>query len=134
MLLVLTTPTNPGKADWLPVSEIGFQGPQGPQGVPGPQGPIGPQGPSGVAGYLRTNVVPIGVVDGVNTVFTTPTKFRHDGFSNEMVYLRGLRLFEGLDSDYIAVESGGPGTGFNTLIFSSAPFPGDAMLVDYYPV
>ena len=69
----------------------------------------------------------------MNTVFTTPTDFLHDGVSNEMVYLRGKRCLEGVGNDYVASESGGLGTGYDTITFASAPLPGDAILVDYYP-
>jgi hypothetical protein len=86
----------------------------------------------GVPTDLRTNVVPIGVINGVNTVFTTPDDFIHDGVTDEAVYLRGQRRLEGVGNDYVASESGGAGTGFDTITFAKAPRPGDNILVDYY--
>lgn len=81
---------------------------------------------------LKTNVSLVGPVDGTNTVFTTPDKFIHDGMNNEMVYLRGLRLLEGAGNDYVASESGGAGTGYDTLTFSRAPRVDDNVFVDYF--
>lgn len=80
----------------------------------------------------RTNVVPIGSINGSNTVFSTPDDFIHDGTTNESVYLRGKRLLEGVGNDYVASESGGAGTGYDTLTFAVAPKAGDNILVDYY--
>lgn len=80
----------------------------------------------------RTNVIPAGAIDGVNLVFTTPDFFIHDGQTDEAVYLRGKRLREGAGNDYTAIESGGAGTGFDTLVLARAPKAGDNFLVDYY--
>lgn len=84
------------------------------------------------AGRLKTNVELSGAVDGTNTVFTTPDYFLHDGVSNEMLYLRGVRLKEGVGSDYLASESGGVGAGYDTITFDRAPRSGDTILIDYY--
>lgn len=81
---------------------------------------------------LRTNVVPLGTVNGVNTVFTTPDNFVHDGVTNEAVFLRGLRRSEGAGNDYVASESGGAGTGYDTITFARAPKTGDNIVLDYY--
>jgi len=85
-----------------------------------------------VTGVHRTNIVPIGVINGVNTVFTTPEDYIHNGTNNEMVYLRGLRRAEGAGCDYIASESGGSGSGYDTITFSSAPKTDDVLLMDYF--
>ena len=81
---------------------------------------------------LRTNVVPLGAINGINTVFTTPDTFVHDGVANEAVYLRGQRLLEGAGNDYTAVESGGVGTGYDTIVLARPPRPNDNLLLDYY--
>jgi hypothetical protein len=81
---------------------------------------------------LRTNVALLGTIDGVNTVFTTPDTFVHDGTTNEAVYLRGKRVLEGIGNDYTASESGGPGTGYDTITFTQAPKTPDNVLIDYY--
>jgi hypothetical protein len=83
---------------------------------------------------LKTGVSLLGSVDGVNTVFTTPDKFTHDGVSDEMVYLRGLRLRSGAGNDYTVSESGGAGTGYDTITFASAPRSGDNLFIDYFSV
>ncbi len=83
-------------------------------------------------GSHRTNVVPLGAIDGVNTVFTSPEDFVHNGLSDEMVYLRGLRRISGVGSDYVASESGGVGTGYDTVTFLDAPKSGDILLLDYF--
>jgi hypothetical protein len=82
---------------------------------------------------LRTNVTPTGTINGVNTVFSTPTDFVHNGVNNEMVYLRGKRVKGGVGNDYVASESGGIGTGYDRITFSVAPKVGDNILIDYYP-
>lgn len=64
----------------------------------------------------RVGVVLLGAVDNVNTVFTTPTAFVVDPpFDVPAVYLNGVRL---LATDYALSESGGPGTGFDTVTTS----------------
>jgi hypothetical protein len=69
----------------------------------------------------------------VNTVFTTARPFIHTTDLEESVYLRGVRRCEGSGFDYEAVESGGLGTGFDTVVFTTPPKTGDILLVDYYP-
>ena len=86
----------------------------------------------GIPSDLRTNVLALGVINGTNTVFSTPDNFVHDGVTDERVYLRGKRLLEGAGNDYTAVESGGVGTGYDTIVFARAPKPGDNILLDYY--
>lgn len=88
--------------------------------------------PGGAVGRLKTNVELLGATDGVNTVFTTPDYFLHDGTSNEMLYLRGVRLKEGVGNDYLVSESGGVGAGYDTITFDRAPRSGDTILIDYY--
>ena len=64
----------------------------------------------------------IGVIDGVNQTFTTPSKFIHGvGGENICVYYNGQRLSEGGSDDYTVSESGGPGTGHDTVSLSFAP-------------
>jgi hypothetical protein len=53
----------------------------------------------------------LGPKDGVNRVYTTPEKFRRMiGF-----YRNGVKLETGVAADYTMSESGGPGTGYDTL-------------------
>lgn len=74
----------------------------------------------------------VGPKDGINEVFTTPgsEKFVHNlPFLDISVYYNGVRL--ALLDDYMVVESGGPGTGFNTIIMNVAPLPSDHLFADY---
>jgi len=87
---------------------------------------------AGVPTALRIGVIPVGAVNGINTVFTTIDNFIHDGVSDERVYVRGQRLLEGAGNDYTASESGGVGAGFDTITLVKAPRPSDNILVDYY--
>jgi hypothetical protein len=74
----------------------------------------------------------LGTIDGVNTVFSTAKNFLHTASFQEAVYLRGLRRCEGVGADYVASESGGPGTGFDTITFANPPRVGDTIIIDYY--
>jgi len=58
----------------------------------------------------------IGLVNGINKVFTSSAAFLP---GKEIVWMDGVSLEEG--SDYARSESGGVGTGFDTITFVSAP-------------
>lgn len=72
----------------------------------------------------------IGVKDGVNVTFTTPDKFRPETFR---LHVNGLRQRRGIDSDYTITESGGPGSGYDTVILDNrlAPYVGEVVTADY---
>jgi hypothetical protein len=74
----------------------------------------------------------IGDIDGANLVFTTPDKFlREVGGRTIRVMYNGVRQEEGLD--YTLSESGGLGTGYDTVtVLDKPPKSGDRLLVDYY--
>jgi hypothetical protein len=74
-----------------------------------------------------------GAINGVNTVFTVATKFRHDGVRNEAVYYNGVCLQEGAGMDYVASESMAL-LGYDTITLEFAPKPGDNLAIDYTPV
>lgn len=81
---------------------------------------------------FRTGLPLNGTVDGANVTFSVPTgdKFTHNlPFLTVQVYYNGVRLT--LLDDYTVVESGGSGTGFDTVVLEVAPKPGDHLLVDY---
>ncbi len=81
----------------------------------------------------RTGVVLIGTIDGVNMVFTTPDFFLNDGTTSILVYYNGVRLELGAGNDYTLSESGGPGTGFDTVTLPFAPVPPkDKITADYF--
>ena len=76
-----------------------------------------------------------GNVDNVNNIFTIPSgKFLQNTLYRIIVYKNGVKQLY-LD-DYIIAESGGPGTGFDTVILSVAPTvtpsPPDVITADYY--
>lgn len=80
----------------------------------------------------RTEQGLVGTVDGVNQTFTTPSgeKFVNNlPFLSIDVYYNGLRLT--LLDDYSLAESGGAGTGYDTVILALAPIVGDHLLADY---
>lgn len=83
----------------------------------------------------RVGVSLIGTIDGSNQVFTTPSKFIYEaGGESLCVYYNGQRLIEGAIDDYTVSESGGPGTGHDTVSLAFAPkgAPGlDRLTADY---
>jgi hypothetical protein len=75
----------------------------------------------------RLSVIPSGAINGVNRTFTFPSAFSQVG-----VYLNGVRLIA--NDDYVPIETGGPGTGFNAVLLSFTPEPGvtpDVISADY---
>jgi hypothetical protein len=84
-------------------------------------------------GYLpRVRQPLVGAIDGVNTVFVSPTKFLHDGLHDEVLSYNGVEQDEGAGDDYVVSESGGIGTGFDTITTSFVPKPGDKLWLTYY--
>ncbi len=74
----------------------------------------------------------VGSKDGVNVVFHTPglERFVHNlPFLDISVLYNGVRL--ALLDDYLVSESGGPGTGFDTVILLIPPLPSDHLFADY---
>ncbi len=83
-------------------------------------------------GKFRWNKELIGTKDGVNITFTTPDVFVQSGEIVIRVYRNGQKLREGSSNDYTVSESGGPGTGFNTVVFQGpAPLPFEVLSADY---
>lgn len=77
----------------------------------------------------------IGNVDDSNTVFYIPSgTFIQDSTYKIIVYKNGVKQLY-LD-DYFIAESGGPGSGYNTVILSVpptiTPLPVDVITADYY--
>ena len=72
-----------------------------------------------------------GIKNSSNLVFTTANKFV---LGTLRVYFNGQRLHSGIENDYAVSESGGVGTGYDTVTFTSpelAPKPGESVLADY---
>ncbi len=83
-------------------------------------------------GRFRAGITLVGPFDGSNTTFTTPglEKFEHNlPFFDISLYYNGIRL--ALLDDYVVVESGGAGTGFDTVIVNMPPVLGDHLRADY---
>jgi len=85
------------------------------------------------AGRFRVGQNLVGVKDGINVTFHTPglEKFAHNlPFLDISVVFNGSRL--ALLDDYLVVESGGPGTGFDTIVLLvPPPLPNDHLFADY---
>jgi hypothetical protein len=86
---------------------------------------------SGVAGSNRIfNEVPSGAIDGINTAYTTASNFVP---GTEELYLNGVHLREGVGCDFTRSESGGVGTGFDTVTLAVIPIVGDQLWIHYNP-
>ena len=89
---------------------------------------------AGGAGTRTFNEVLTGTINGINTVFTTSVDFVA---GTEAVFFNGVRQLLGASNDYVISESGGAGTGFDTVTVSIAPRvrPGprtdDRLTIDY---
>lgn len=81
--------------------------------------------------YYQDDVL-IGAIDGFNTVFTTRHKpfLQVDDIYKIIVLWNGIRQV--LNEDYFISESGGPGTGFDTIMVVIAPSDQDIMSANYY--
>jgi hypothetical protein len=79
----------------------------------------------------REGVFLLGPYDGTNIAFTTPEPFVQNANMNIRVYLNGQRLHLGALNDYVAAESGGPGTGFDTILVSVPPRSYEKLIADY---
>lgn len=77
--------------------------------------PTGGGGGGGTIASLRFDIVPIGAIDGVNLTFTTPEKFIQVAPLVIRVYRNGQRQAQ--VGDYTVSESGGFGTGYDTITF-----------------
>lgn len=83
-------------------------------------------------GRLRTQQILVGPIDGLNQTYLIPSgeKFSHQlPYLTVAVYYNGQRLI--LLDDFIVQESGGPGLGYDTVVFGFSPKPGDKLMVDY---
>jgi hypothetical protein len=66
-------------------------------------------------------------------IFTTAIPFRHGGVDGEAVLYNGQRLKEGASNDYVASESGGAGTGYDTITLTFVPMAGAEWMIDFAP-
>ena len=77
----------------------------------------------------RVGITLLGVINGVNLVYTTPEVFVNTGGDTIGVFWNGQRLVE--TEDYALSESGGIGTGYDTVTMLAAPKVGDKLKADY---
>lgn len=77
-------------------------------------------------------IPPAGAIDGANVVFTTPDFFCQDPPDFQIKVFRNGQQ-QTLAGDYTVSESGGVGTGYDTVSFAVActPKAGEIILVDY---
>ena len=83
------------------------------------------------------NEIPSGAINGVNTTYVTASIYAPN---TDAVFFNGQRLDPGIGNDYVRVESGGAGTGFDSIILAIPPRsrpgvrPDDTVRIDYNPV
>lgn len=74
----------------------------------------------------------LGTKNGINTIFTLPSgTFLYSTDFKIAVYRNGVR--QKFTSNYLISESGGPGTGYDTIIFIEPPESDEELIIDYYP-
>lgn len=74
------------------------------------------------------SAVPAGAIDGTNATFLAPEKFAEE---KEVVLINGVRMTRG--EDYTLAESGGSGTGYDTVVLAYVLRTLDVILIDYDP-
>lgn len=71
--------------------------------------------------------------NGVRTTFTTSQDFKHGGTDTEIVYYSGQALIEGAGNDYVAFESGGGGSGYDSITMAVPPKSFSTLRIDFTP-
>ncbi len=121
--LTHTPPTNPGgpiyvqQVGWAIASNMPFLW-------------AGSNGGGGLESVYQRPLT--GVRDGSNTSYTTPEKFLPETIR---VYRNGVRQQRGTGLDFTLLESGGPGSGYDTVVFGSEfpPILVEILFADYVP-
>lgn len=83
---------------------------------------------------VRENVSLLGIRNGINRIFMTPEKFLNGNYMGSTYSIKIRHNGRGLDPDldYDISESGGPGTGYDTIFFKSfTPSLFNSILADY---
>jgi len=91
------------------------------------------QAQAGAGGGTQTGLL-VGTINGINTVFTLPGGAKTNTAEDVRPFVNGDRMNEGSGNDFVASESGGPSTGFDTVTFLFAPKVGDILIVDFIPL
>jgi hypothetical protein len=82
------------------------------------------------ASKFRYEVALAGSINGANTAFVTPEFFRQAPPNSSIaVYYNGQRIL--VDDDFTVQESGGVGTGYDTVNTLFIPKSGDKLWADY---
>lgn len=76
---------------------------------------------AGISGRYRWNIPLLGDKNGANLVYHTPEPFLQTQATAIRVQRNGVRLELGVDADYVISESGGPGTGWDTVTLNAFP-------------
>lgn len=85
--------------------------------------------PESLLARFKWQVDLVGAKNGVNMTYTAPENFLEETIR---VYLNGVRQRRGVGCDFIVSESGGVGTGFDTVEFQFvSPVAGDNLFADY---
>lgn len=79
--------------------------------------------------YFRQALAPT----GDPKIFNTSLPFVHNGYVDEVVFYNGQALLEGSGNDYVASESGGVGTGYDTITLEFTPRAGSNFWIDFNP-
>lgn len=90
--------------------------------------------PFQLAAHLRQDEQLLGDIDGVNATFTLPNgdkAINQTTGAKILVKYNGQALHEGGSNDFTVSESGGAGTGFDTVLLAFSPLPGDLISADY---
>lgn len=76
---------------------------------------------AGISARFRWNKALVGPKDGSNLTFSTPETFLQVEATAIRVYRNGVLLEMGTGADYTIDESGGPGTGWDTIVLEACP-------------
>ena len=90
--------------------------------------------PFQLAAHLRQDEQLIGVTDGANITFILPNgdkAINQSTGAKILVKYNGQALHEGGSNDFTVTESGGAGTGFDTVLLEFSPLSGDLISADY---
>lgn len=90
--------------------------------------------PLALAVHLREDEQLVGATNGVNITFILPNgdkAINQEPGAKVKVFYNGQRLHEGGVNDFTVTESGGAGTGFDTVFLTFSPLAGDLVSADY---
>lgn len=75
------------------------------------------------------------LINGITNVFSVSQYIDRTTIGKyEWLYYNGQLLREGISNDYLVTESGGMGTGYDTVVTEIVPLVGDTLEIIYIPV